>query len=166
MIPRLARADDAPFISRLVIAAWRETYASFLPPTLLAGLEDNPWHDEACWRARIAEPASRVWVLPDAAGQDAGVLRLTRDESAVPGTRAEMTTLYLAPQARGRGAGAAALAFLREAAAGLGPVGICVLAGNDRGEAFYRRQGALFVAEAVAFEWEGAAIMERQYRLP
>lgn len=55
-------------------------------------------------------------------------------------------------------------ALAEAAARGIAGLGVCVLIGNLRGEAFYRRLGAQMVGEAVAFGWESEAIREAQYR--
>ncbi len=135
------------------------------PAGLLASLPDSPYHNASAWAGRIA--GGGCWVLQDAAGGMRGILRLSFAESCVPGTQAELTTLYVAAGARGQGLGAMAVGFaLAQAAArGVAGLGVCVLTGNHRGEAFYRRHGARLVAEATAFDWNGMPIRERQFRL-
>lgn len=161
---RPAVATDAAAASRIVIDGWCETYAGFLPAGLLAGLEASRYHDVQSWAGRIAEGG--CWML-ERAGAMQGILRISFAESCVPGTEAELTTLYVAAGARGQGLGGQAIGFARAQAAARGTagLGVCVLAGNQRGEAFYRRHGARFVAEAIAFDWNGVPVRERQFRL-
>src|SRR6266849_6731716 len=76
-----------------------------------------------------SEPSSRCSILGVSAqrtrltnldnfreGHREGVLRLIVGASSVPGTDAQLTTLYLLAEARGHGLGAKALAFAREEA--------------------------------------------------
>jgi len=82
------------------------------------------------------------------------VLRIVTSTSSVPGTDSQLTTLYILQQSRGHGLGSAALAFARaEASRRARPIlGVCVLAGNKAGQAFYERRGARRIGERVAFQ--------------
>ncbi|SEC94759.1 Ribosomal protein S18 acetylase RimI [Rhizobiales bacterium GAS191] len=162
---RPASIDDAPFISRLVVAAWRDAYGGFLPASLLASLAENPHHDRGSWEGRIGEPAAVTSILSDELGKDVGVLRVT-DASSIPRTDGELTTLYLLPQARGRGLGSEAVTFARAEASRRGRrrLGFCVLEGNERGQRFYERLGARPIGERIAFRWEDRPILELLYR--
>src|SRR5207248_1232342 len=101
----------------------------FLPLAFLASLDHNPHHDAPSWERRLSEPGSVSWIISDG-GNDMGVLRLTVGASSIPGTDAQLTTLYLLSHARGRGLGSQALAFARAEASGqaAGRLGVCVLA--------------------------------------
>ena len=113
---RPATVHDADLASRLVISAWRDAYTGFLPPSLLASLHESPHHDRRSWERRILEPGATTWLIPDQAGTDVGVLRISMGTSSVPDTVCELTTLYLLADARGQGLGSAALAYARAAA--------------------------------------------------
>ncbi len=160
---RLASAGDAILASRLVVAGWRDSYAGFLPASLLDGLDRNPHHDVEAWRARIADPAARTWIVTEGGG-DIGLVRLDLD-SSVPETRSELTTLYIAAERRGMGIGAAALRFATGEAKRLDalPIGICVLSGNAQGRRFYERHGARLIGEREVFEWDGLGFTEAMY---
>jgi len=99
-------------------------------------------------------------------GIDVGVLRLIVGVSSVPGTDAQLTTLYLLSQARGHGLGSDALAFARAEASrqAAGGLGVCVLAGNKAGQRFYERWGARRIGERVAFCLDNQPIMDILYR--
>jgi diamine N-acetyltransferase len=77
--------------------------------------------------------------------------------SSIPSTDAQLTTLYLLADARGRGHGSRALAFARSDAShrAARPLGVGVLAGNKAGQRFYERWGARRVGERVAFCLDG-----------
>lgn len=160
---RLATLSDAPLASRLVIAGWRDSYAGFLPASLLDGLDGNEHHDVASWRARIAAASARTWIVSDD-GEAIGVARLELGGS-VPGTRSELTTLYIGAACRGRGIGVVALQFVSGEASRLDalPTGLCVLSGNARGRRFFERHGARPVGEREVFNWNRQTIMETMY---
>ena len=161
---RVATVRDAAFISRTVISSWQDAYRDFLPWSFLASLDRNSYHDTSAWESRISEPASMTWIISEA-GRDVGVLRLISGASSVPGTESELTTLYLLRHARGCGHGSKALAYARAEAARRGaPVlGVCVLAGNTRGQRFYEGRGARRIGERVAFRLNEEAIVEVMY---
>lgn len=104
----------------------------------------------------------------DHAGIDVGVLRVNTTTSSVPGSDCEVTTLYILPDACGRGPGCGALILpmheRQHSGKGHESLGLCVLAGNERGQRFYERCGAYRIGERVAFQWEGHSIMEFLYR--
>jgi ribosomal protein S18 acetylase RimI-like enzyme len=162
---RAATIADAGFISRVVVASWRDAYCDFLPSSLLATLNRNPHHDPLSWERRIREPGSVARIIADG-GIDVGVVRLVVGGSSVPDTEAQLTTLYLLSQARGHGLGSRALSFaLAEASCqGAGRVGVCVLAGNKAGQRFYERRGARRLGEGIAFCLDDQPIMEILYR--
>jgi ribosomal protein S18 acetylase RimI-like enzyme len=162
---RAATIADAAFISRVIIGSWRDAYADFLPPSFLASLDENPHHDTRSWERRISQPGSVIRIISDG-GTNVGVVRLIVGASSIPGTDAQLTTLYLLSQARGHRLGSEALAFAwaevsRQAA---GRLGVCVLAGNKGGQRFYEQWGARRVGERVAFRLDDKPIMDILYR--
>ena len=162
---RVATIGDAAFISRVVITSWRDAYRDFLPPSFLALLDQNPHHDVKSWERRIREPGSVTQIISDG-GTDLGVLRLIVGAPSVPGTDAQLTTLYLLSQARRHGLGSEALAFARAEASRQAPggLGVCVLAGNKAGQRFYERWGARRIGARVVFCINDQPIMDILYR--
>lgn len=160
---RSATLEDAPRASRLVVAGWRDSYAGFLPADLLGGLERNPHHDSEAWRNLIATRSARTWIVSEG-GADIGIARFDED-SSVPRTRGELTTLYIDAKQRNRGLGAVVLDHVVGVARQLGasPIGLCVLTSNARGCAFYERHGARPIGEREVFEWRDVKIMETMY---
>ena len=110
-------------------------------------------------------PGSATQIISDGSA-DLGVLRLIVGASSVPGTDAQLTTLYLLSQARRHGLGSEALAFARAEASrqAAGGLGVCVLAGNKAGRRFYERWGARRIGERVAFCLDDQPIMDILYR--
>jgi ribosomal protein S18 acetylase RimI-like enzyme len=162
---RVATIGDAALISRVVITSWQDAYRDFLPSSFLASLGQSPYHDARCWEHRISEPGSSTWIISDD-DSDVGVLRMIIGASSIPNTDAQLTTLYLLPQARRHRLGSEALAFARvEAARRARPIlGVCVLAGNKDGQRFYERRGARRIGERVAFRIDDESIMDILYR--
>jgi ribosomal protein S18 acetylase RimI-like enzyme len=107
-----------------------------------------------------------TWILADDANNNVGVLRITAGVSSIPDTDGELTTLYVASASRGRGLGAAAVALARAEAQrrGARAIGLCLLAGNKRGQRFYERLGARLIGSRIAFRWEDEPITELLYR--
>jgi ribosomal protein S18 acetylase RimI-like enzyme len=106
-----------------------------------------------------------TWIISDTRN-DVGVLRIVTSPSSIPGTDSQLTTLYLLRQSRGHGLGSEALAFARvEAARRARPIlGVCVLAGNKVGQAFYERRGARRIGQKVAFRLDKEHIFDILYR--
>jgi len=106
-----------------------------------------------------------TWIISDTRN-DVGVLRIVTNASSIPGTDSQLTTLYLLRQSRGHGLGSAALALARAEASRRGrPIlGVCVLAGNKAGQAFYERRGAQRIGERVAFRLDEEPIADFLYR--
>jgi ribosomal protein S18 acetylase RimI-like enzyme len=156
---------DAVFISRTIISAWQDAYSDFLPWSLLASLDQNAHHDRRAWESRIREPGSVTWIISDTRN-DVGVLRIITSVSSIPDTDSQLTTLSLLRQSRGHGLGSEALAFARaEATRRARPIlGVCVLAGNKAGQAFYERRGARRIGERVAFRLNKEPIFDILYR--
>jgi GNAT superfamily N-acetyltransferase len=164
VIPRLATLSDAKFISRTVISSWQDAYRDFLPRSFLRALAQNPYHDRQSWEARIREPGSATWIISEN-GYDVGVLRITLT-SSISGTDSQLTTLYLLQQARGHGLGSKALVFARTEVSRLAKpiLGVCVLAGNERGRRFYVQRGAHAMGERVAFQLDEQPIIDLLFR--
>jgi ribosomal protein S18 acetylase RimI-like enzyme len=149
----------------VVITSWQDAYRDFLPSSFLASLGQSPYHDARRWEHRISEPNSFTWIISDDDG-DVGVLRMIVGASSIPGTDAQLTTLYLLPQARGRGLGSEALVFARAEASrrAAGVLGVCVLADHKDGQRFYERRGARRIGERVSFRIDDKPIMDILYR--
>src|ERR1700736_601371 len=163
---RRASAGDARFMSGIFVSSWRDAYGSFLPQSLLASLHQNAHHDYLSWERRIREQNAMTWILADDANNNVGVVRITAGVSSIPDTDGELTSLYVASAARGRGLGAEAAALARAEAQrrGAHAIGLCLLAGNKRGQQFYERLGARLIGSRVAFRWEDEPITELLYR--
>jgi ribosomal protein S18 acetylase RimI-like enzyme len=92
---------------------------------------------EPQWRERLAgSPACFVAYVD---GRPVATVGATPHESSV-----ELVSMWVAPEARGRGVGAALVAAVREHA-GARPVRLRVMAGNEPAVTLYARQGFALV---------------------
>jgi GNAT superfamily N-acetyltransferase len=133
MIVRAARPEDADWMGRVHVEAWRETYAGLLPSEALEGLD--PAARSAFWRDQIARGRSRIAVVADAGFAAAGPQReepLRRD-----GWAWELYAIYLLRRAQGRGLGRALFRAVQPGAA----FTCCVVVGNDPACRFYGAMG-------------------------
>lgn len=140
---RDARAEDAGRIAEIARASWTETYGGIFEPAFIEDfLARNYAPDDL---ARGAERA--------AANDDAHFLVATRDGAVVAfaqyghGPRGpELSRIYADPAHYGTGAGSALLAELHERLHGrVGGYLLDVHSRNERGRAFYDRQGFVIV---------------------
>jgi GNAT superfamily N-acetyltransferase len=149
---REGTAADADAVARLHWRGWETTYRGLVPERLLAA---RPLaRRQAEWRERL--------------GADPRILRLAEDESGLPlgfiraepqrtdplrlppdgGFDLEISYLYVAPEAQGRGVGRALLADVGRVALAAGQRRILVVAfkGNPFAR-FYPRMGARLIRE-------------------
>lgn len=141
---RPAQPGDARNLAALSIQVWLHTYATegirdALSTFVLAEFT------EARLRQRILDPRRRLFVAEEA-GHLVGYaeLDLEAPREDVPGTRAELTTLYVQEHFGGRGIGSRLLeACAQEARQRCGRSGLwlSVYHRNERAMAFYRKQG-------------------------
>jgi len=143
---RVAEADDAQAIARIKVAAWRQTYATFLPAEFLDGLD--PAEGAARTRMRIGPAAladSPTFVAVDEADAVRGFAHTgpVRDHDLDPRGVAEVYTIYVDPPLQRRGLGSALLEaidrFWRRTP--VRELVLWVFEDNLDGRAFYERLG-------------------------
>lgn len=134
---RTAGPADLDAITAVFLGCWRESYAPVLPAPAVAGMSDEAARE--LWARALADPAGPVLVATDAV--DGHVLGLTR--YAVQDGIGWVHSLYVAPDAQGRGVGGvlldAAVRALR--AAGARDGALWVFEANEPSLAFYQRRG-------------------------
>jgi ribosomal protein S18 acetylase RimI-like enzyme len=154
VVIRDAAPSDARAIAEVHVASWRWAYRDDLPAQFLdgqsVGARERQWDE---------------WLAPDQPGAGTMVAETgdgvvgfcsfapSRDDDAEPHT-AEVLTVYLLPDAAGRGIGRALFAT---AVARLGELGyeratLWVMASNDRSRRFY---------EAAGWSWDGTTSEHR-----
>ncbi|WP_458688604.1 N-acetyltransferase family protein [Nocardia tengchongensis] len=155
---RSAVPEDAMAVARVHVRAWQAGYRGLLPEEHLDGL-------------RAVERAKRYTFHLTGAGDPATTVALDRagtvcgfvttgpcrdDESLAVG---EVLALHVDPDRWGQGVGTVLIgaARARLAGAGFAEAVLWVLAGNDRAERFYRRDG---------WEYDGATRSEVVWGVP
>ncbi|HEX7915728.1 GNAT family N-acetyltransferase [Rudaea sp.] len=164
MLLRPAEPDDAMEVARVHVRAWQAGYRGLLAQDYLDGLRV----EDRARRYDFANPdPHRPATL---VAMEGGTIRgfattMPAADSNLPEC-AELCALYVDPDWWGRGVGvalvSAARARLREQ--GFREAVLWLLAGNARGDRFYRRDG--WVADGVARKdviW-GVAVDELRYR--
>lgn len=147
---RPATTEDALPIAQVHIESRRHAYSGVVSEEYLAGLD--PEKRATGWRRTIEEAPEqgvRVWVAEDdVEGGVVGFASLgpSRDEDA-DRDALEIYTIYLLPDAWGRGVARRLLRTLLEEVPPNATVSLWVLAANERAQHFYRRNG--FVADGV-----------------
>jgi GNAT superfamily N-acetyltransferase len=128
---RPATLDDIAFMATLHAASWREVYADFMPPHLLAARNESyraEYWLNALTQGRRGPDFSAV--IAEAAGRKLGFIY------AIPGTGdeagGEVESLFVAADARGRGLGRKLLAAAARwfEARKLAPIVIWAFEGN------------------------------------
>ena len=167
---REASIGDAAVIAGLHVRSWQTAYRGIVPNAILDGLSIDA--RRAFWAHAIGrsstEPSTdaRIWVV-----EEEGVVRgfahsrPSRDEDAARGT-GEVHSIYLAPEAWGRGLGTRLLehatADLR--ARGFTPLILWVIEANFRGRQFYERAGWLADGARQPIDFDGVLVDEIRYR--
>lgn len=142
---RPAREEDARPIAEVHVRSWLKAYRGLIPDHVLDRLSVE--ERAAWWRQAIRRPthrANRIWVM-ERHGQVMGFCSTepTRDEDEDPATVAEVTAIYLEPEAWGQGFGRALFRHAVEAlrAQGFKTATLWVLEGNVRTRLFYEAAG-------------------------
>ena len=164
---RPATDADVAGIAEVRVRSWQEAYRGVVPQPVLDGMD--PVAEAERWRSRdraghhVAEAGGQVvgWLLT-------GPYRTDQDDAGPvpPPGCGEILAIYVHPDAWGRGAGRALLAYglgeLRRR--GLLPALLWVFAANDRARRFYERAG--FAPDGGTHDYEigGATLPEVRYR--
>lgn len=162
---RTAVSDDAAAIAAVHVRSWQHAYAGIVPAAYLSALD--PVEGAARWVEGLANgPADLVvtWVAllgPSLVGFAS--VGPSRDEDARNGEK-EIYSIYLEPDAWGRGVARELLRTVVAQAGDRTPMSLWVLADNARARHFYRRNG--FSPDGVEryHELGGAELLEVRYR--
>jgi GNAT superfamily N-acetyltransferase len=138
---RVAVSDDAEAIAEIHVQSWQQAYRNLLPQGFLDALD--PARRATSWQESIATqnpPATAALVIADAQ-TTLGFAHVcaTRDDDELGNPVGELTSIYLRPDAWGKGLGRqlmnGALDLLRDA--GNTAATLWVLQGNARAIHFY-----------------------------
>jgi ribosomal protein S18 acetylase RimI-like enzyme len=167
---RSADVEDAAQIADVHVRSWQGAYRGLMPQELLDGLD--PAQRAEMWvriTGRVDGTRSGVLVAEDETAVRGFVaFGPTRDEDEDPDLVGEISSIYLAPEARGTGCGrglmANALANL--AKAGYRQATLWVLDGNARARRFYEAAGFRLDGGEQVDETDGFPLRELRYRRP
>jgi ribosomal protein S18 acetylase RimI-like enzyme len=171
VVVREASIGDAPAIADLHVRSWRSAYRGIVPDAILDGLSVDARRD--VWTRAIGRAATepsneaRVWVVEEAgAVRGFAETRPSRDDDAQPGT-GEVHSIYLAPEAWGRGLGQRLLAHASDdlRARGFVPLVLWVIEDNAPGRRFYERAGWRPDGARQPIDFDGVMVDEIRYRL-
>ncbi len=145
---RIRRAENLDLLQVVDVfwQCWTHTYAS--STALQAAMDAD--QAAALWATKLADPGSTVLVAEsDRSGADGGVLGMVRYVQE-GGGQGYVASLYVAPDAHGRGVGRALLtaAELALADGGAEHARLWVFAVNTGAQEFYRRGGWRFSGES------------------
>jgi GNAT superfamily N-acetyltransferase len=143
---RPAETHDAEAIARIQLDGWRTAYRAIMPPEFLASQDSHERAER--WRGRLgseADPAAPTFVTVEPDGRVTGFVHTgpLRDDDLGPEGRAEIYTIYVAPEHWGRGVGSLLLtevdAFWRPRA--LSELVLWVFEQNLPARRFYEHRG-------------------------
>jgi ribosomal protein S18 acetylase RimI-like enzyme len=172
---RQARLADARVIGRIEVETWRSTYAGMLPDRVLLAMSED--RQTASWAGFLRHRPGDVFVaLQDAKGI-VGFGNCGPQRDGAFGFAGEVYTLYVAPDAQGRGIGRQLLLalFARLIHCGHRSALVWVVRANPS-RFFYERLGGKLVlhrpmpvggepVEAVAYGWKDLrAVLDREAR--
>lgn len=149
--------------------AWQAAYRGIVPDAILDGMSIDSRRE--LWIRAIGRASSersedaRIWVVEeDGVVRGFAASRPSRDEDAAPGT-GEVNSIYLAPEAWGRGLGQALLERSTEdlRARGFAPLILWVIEANTRGRRFYELAGWRADGARQPIDFDGELVDEIRY---
>lgn len=161
---RVAVAEDALEVARVHVRSWQEAYRGLLPQAYLDGLraEDRA----AVYDFAHVDATKPRTVVAVEYGRVLGFATTMPARDAGLAGCGELCALYVDPDAWGRGVGVALVSAAREWMAEIGyrEAMLWLLAGNARGERFYRADGWRADGERRTDTVWGAVVDEVRYR--
>jgi GNAT superfamily N-acetyltransferase len=160
---RTASTDDAEAIGRVHALSRGAAYAGLVPAEALATV--TPTGQAEVWRVRLAEAGEHAERAACFVAEEDGEVVGFTFGSASGGT-AELHAIHLLPDRWGSGVGQALHDRLLEEmrAWGCTRAELCVLTGNERAQAFYRRHGWVTDGAAGEHDIGGATMRILTYR--
>ena len=163
---RPANIDDARAIAEINVTTWQSAYLGLVEQELLDGMSVD--QAAAWWRGQLIGGSAGSGILVALAEDSVvgyGSYGPSRDEDATSAT-GEVLTIYVLPDLWSRGVGQALLAEMdrQMVAAGFEEAMLWVLAGNERGMSFYKRQGWAPDGAEKDQRMAGATLHEVRYR--
>lgn len=159
---REATAEDALLISRIIANSWRGAYQELIDPVYLARLPEEYWL-----------PSMRAWLgsgrmygfIAEQDETPVGCIIYGRGRDEDHADWGEIVSLYLLPEAMGKGLGGKllteALTTLRED--GYDRVYLWAIEGNQRADSFYRKHGFVQTNDCVHYRIGSRDITDVRY---
>jgi ribosomal protein S18 acetylase RimI-like enzyme len=160
---RQALPADARAIAEVRVGAWRKTYRGLIPDAYLDAMSVEG--SMALWdRVLTASPNTTNTFVAERDGQVIGFASGMMLSEPKHGFDAELTGLYLVPEAQREGLGTRLTATVAAAQRSHGATSmiVWVIAGNKAARAFYERLDATLVVEQP-FTWDGMDLVEAGY---
>ena len=161
---REATAQDAHLISRIIARSWRGAYQGLINPVYLARLPEEYWL-----------PAMRGWLssgrlygfIAEVNGEAMGSVICGRGRDDDHADWGEIASLYVLPEAMGRGVGSSLMKTAIDAlrSDGYEHIYLWCIAGNDRADAFYQRHGFIPTDDRVEYRIGSGAVTDLRYIL-
>lgn len=163
MIPTVRRwvPADLEQIGGVHSRSRQEAYAGLVPADALARV--TPEQQVTVWRARFAGlPERHAGLVVECDGVVVGFALAQLDLRS----GAELNAIHVLPEQRGTGAGQALMNGVIDAFCqwGVAEAHLYVIAGNERAQAFYRRNGWRLCGSAGSHEVGGAVVPILEYR--
>ena len=156
---REATAEDAGLISSIIAQSWRGTYQHFIDPIYLARLPEEYWL-----------PSMRTWLssgrmyvqIAEADERALGCIIYGRGREEDHADWGEIVSLYLLPDAMGRGIGSELLtsAVYDLQADGYHRIYLWAIEENTRALRFYSRHGFVRTGERVNYRIGGGDVTD------
>jgi ribosomal protein S18 acetylase RimI-like enzyme len=167
-VVRAATPEDARGIARVRTRTWQYAYAHLFSAEQLASISEDAGAE--WWERMLGDPAPHMHALVSE-GRD-GVngfasVGVTRDEQENPERVGELFTIYVLPEASGRGVGRALMAeaLRRLRAEGFAEAILWVLEDNPRTRRFYELAGWYSDGGVKDEHWLGTLVREIRYRI-
>jgi GNAT superfamily N-acetyltransferase len=160
---RLARQSDTFDIAGVHVRSWQVGYRGLLPEDYLAGL--RPEDRASRYRFYDPDPTWPATLVAVESGCIVGFATIGPCADPDPERVGELMALYVDPPSWGTGTGRALMATARGvlAAQGCTQAVLWVLAGNNRAERFYRRDGWIHAGVRRQAEVWGIDMVELRY---
>ncbi|HET7329562.1 GNAT family N-acetyltransferase [Dyella sp.] len=166
MLIRSAEPEDALGVARVHVRAWQVGYRHLLPADYLAQLRPEQRAQRYDFATKDSRRPMTIVAVDDGAIRGFATTAPSHDGDTPD--HGEVCALYVDPDVWGRGIGAALItaARLRLAELGCRHAVLWLLAGNQRGERFYRADGWIPDGLARTERIWGITLDEARYRRP
>jgi ribosomal protein S18 acetylase RimI-like enzyme len=166
VLVRDATTEDATAIGHVRTRTWQAAYAHIFPPEQLETLTAESVVER--WRRAIAEPWSHMHTLvAEVGGVVSGFASLGAAWDEAEAVTGELFSIYVLPEASGRGLGRALMAetLARLRAEGFAQAILWVFEDNPRTRRFYELCGWQLDGGVKDEEWLGTTARELRYRI-